>query len=114
MIINGEDIRLPKVFKAKWVKALRSGKYKQGTGSLHSSNNNYCCLGVACQVMYPKQEIKGNYIYEKEYSKIPKMLCGDNENEIVKKLSTMNDGTGAINAKIKSFDYIASYIERYL
>ena len=31
----------------KWVKALRSGKYKQGTNVLHNTRNNtYCCLGV--------------------------------------------------------------------
>jgi hypothetical protein len=36
--------------KAKWVKALRSGEYKQGTGYLHGSQTNtYCCLGVLCK-----------------------------------------------------------------
>ena len=35
----------------KWVEALRSGKYKQGEGFLHSeSNNTYCCLGVLCEI----------------------------------------------------------------
>jgi hypothetical protein len=29
----------------KWVKALRSGKYKQGEGCL-KNGNEYCCLGV--------------------------------------------------------------------
>jgi len=33
----------------KWIKALRSGKYKQTSGSLHDVNG-YCCLGVACKV----------------------------------------------------------------
>lgn len=45
--------------KAKWVKALRSGKYRQTTGGLHDANedNNgpkMCCLGVLCDVF--KQE----------------------------------------------------------
>jgi hypothetical protein len=31
----------------KWVKMLRSGKYKQITRQL-CSNDGYCCLGVAC------------------------------------------------------------------
>lgn len=30
-----------------WIKALESGKYKQGTGSL-VEDGKYCCLGVAC------------------------------------------------------------------
>jgi hypothetical protein len=37
-------------FKAKWVAALRSGKYQQGAGFLCSGNeghNAFCCLGVA-------------------------------------------------------------------
>lgn len=33
----------------KWVRALRSGKYKQATGNLHNSDG-YCCLGVACEL----------------------------------------------------------------
>jgi len=33
----------------RWIKALRSGDYKQGTNSL-SYNGKHCCLGVACEV----------------------------------------------------------------
>jgi hypothetical protein len=32
-----------------WVRALRSGRYKQTTGSL-CTHEGYCCLGVACDV----------------------------------------------------------------
>lgn len=38
----------------KWVKALRSGKFKQGTGTLKQFNRRgqpqHCCLGVLCEV----------------------------------------------------------------
>ena len=38
----------------KWVKALRSGKFKQGTGTLKQFNNKgvaqHCCLGVLCEL----------------------------------------------------------------
>lgn len=38
----------------KWVKALRSGKFKQGTGTLKQYNRKgqvkYCCLGVLCEL----------------------------------------------------------------
>jgi uncharacterized protein YqkB len=51
------DFKLPKKVKDKWVKALRSGKYRQGSESLkvepHSSKSGrteYCCLGVACEL----------------------------------------------------------------
>lgn len=37
--------KLPKVFKKKWVAALRSGKYKQGLSSLYNNDSDtYCCL----------------------------------------------------------------------
>lgn len=46
--------KLPKVLKRKWVAALRSGKYKQGTRMLKYTGINgtfeYCCLGVLCEV----------------------------------------------------------------
>lgn len=41
--------------KAKWVSALRGGKYKQGRDRLIvssvESGDSYCCLGVLCAVM---------------------------------------------------------------
>jgi len=35
--------------KTKWVAALRSGNYKQGTGYLER-NGCHCCLGVLCEI----------------------------------------------------------------
>ena len=32
------------------VKALRSGKYSQGKNYLVDDNDNFCCLGVACNI----------------------------------------------------------------
>lgn len=45
---------LPKEFAEKWVAALRSGDYDQGTGELTVGREDkkefaYCCLGVACK-----------------------------------------------------------------
>ncbi len=36
--------------KAKWVSALRSGEYKQGQFKLRDENDNFCCLGVLCDL----------------------------------------------------------------
>jgi hypothetical protein len=37
--------------KAKWITALRSGKYRQGTGALHNlTKDEFCCLGVLCDL----------------------------------------------------------------
>lgn len=47
---ENRDYRLNPEVKAKWVAALRSGKYVQGTGRL-CRDGKYCCLGVLCDVM---------------------------------------------------------------
>lgn len=37
--------------KAKWVAALRSGEYMQGSGRLRRpDDNSFCCLGVLCNI----------------------------------------------------------------
>lgn len=41
---------MKKEVMVKWVEALRSGKYEQGTGALNS-DGKFCCLGVLCEVM---------------------------------------------------------------
>jgi hypothetical protein len=38
------------VIKEKWIKALRSGEYKQGIGVLRNRRNEFCCLGVLCNI----------------------------------------------------------------
>lgn len=43
--------------KAKWIKALRSGKYEQGRGGLSPDKRKYCCLGVLCD-LYRKEHPK--------------------------------------------------------
>lgn len=39
--------------KAKWVAALRSGRYSQGRGDLINSDG-HCCLGVLAEEMWPE------------------------------------------------------------
>lgn len=40
---------MKKSWAMKWIKALRSGKYKQTTGSLRD-DKGHCCLGVLCAI----------------------------------------------------------------
>lgn len=53
-MVNKEAIKL-------WVKALRSGRYRQATDTLRyvdsSKNMRYCCLGVACNLYTPKHKV---------------------------------------------------------
>lgn len=39
----------------KWVRALRSGKYKQGVWMLKSLDR-FCCLGVLCEIQKIKSD----------------------------------------------------------
>jgi len=38
------------IFIKEWVKALRSGEYKQGQSYLRSRDGKFCCLGVLCDL----------------------------------------------------------------
>ncbi len=40
----------------KWVAALRSEEFKQGTGYLHPDKDTWCCLGVACE-LYRREKV---------------------------------------------------------
>ena len=42
-----------KTLKRKWIKALRSGRYRKGLNTLKTGqghNTRYCCLGVLAQI----------------------------------------------------------------
>lgn len=41
--------------RQQWVAALRSGQYKQGRGRLRDKENNFCCLGVLCNLFDSQQ-----------------------------------------------------------
>ena len=43
--------------KQRWIDALRSGQYKQGIGFLRNAQDQFCCLGVLCD-LYVKENAK--------------------------------------------------------
>lgn len=47
--------------KQQWIEALRSGRYKQGQGSLRD-HDEYCCLGVLCDLAEQAGIVKSNSI----------------------------------------------------
>lgn len=103
--------------KAKWVEALRSGKYKQGTTGLHNNElNTFCCLGVLCEVQsVPRNDEAGkysSYVFDAYPSTIA--LSG----EFASKLGIEDNAMGTVismnDAHGNSFDEIATYIEENL
>lgn len=117
--MKAEQFTLPKAFVKKWVKALRSGKFKKGRYKLKNENNEYCCLGVAVSICGFDNIIgMGQYIGDSNQTthaiinppsellkKIPVNLQGGNENQLVNRLTCLND------SETNSFDEVADWIE---
>ena len=103
--------------KAKWVAALRSGKFKQAQGILFDSKGgSYCCVGVYAEVVEGFEANGKDYCFPQIIAKYPGgKLCSWKimlevagvPIEEAKTLTTMND-TGS------SFEEIADYIEKNL
>lgn len=118
--------KLPADFKKKWVEALRSGEYKQGSNRLYSYyDNSYCCLGVACRIAgYSEEDVRYDTIVPAhKFPLVPACLHGDTAHgTIVKTLANMNDGwkkplkpeDSQEQVKPRTFKQIAAFIERYL
>lgn len=92
----------------RWIKALRSGKYKQGKKALRTSNNEFCCLGVLCDVANPQlwtgREYAG-YVHLPPVSLLGKVHVDSHTKDV---LIRMNDNRNF------SFHAIANYLERKL
>lgn len=56
--------RLPEEVKSKWVAALRSGEWQQGTGELNDGFGGFCCLGVLAEVLEPGVTKEGGQLHD--------------------------------------------------
>lgn len=117
MKVGKKDIRLPKRFKERWIKALRSGKYKQGTMMLYNKETDcYCPLGVAGVLCGIEPERMNCYatLESFEEENIPIALSTriitleKQYNLIVEKIIGFSD------REKKSFNWIAGWISRNL
>lgn len=113
---------MKKAIKKRWVKALRSGDYKQGTEFLHQRKDGvdqWCCLGVLCDVEGVPSEPRQSYVYPEENTSekfrmggsisilSPELLTKFGLTDIQQgKLANMNDHQG------KSFVEIADFVEK--
>lgn len=104
--------------KKLWVDALRSGEYKQGFEALRSPDDEFCCLGVLCDLYSKEKTIPwddtngGSYTHEGGIS-FPSQNVKDWADiwfvysNILSVLVDMND-----HAR-NSFKTIADYIEQH-
>lgn len=97
--------------KAKWVEALRSGKYEQGELFLRK-NGKHCCLGVLCELAGLEISEGGGMVVGPhnvdDYEPIYEIVGGSS---IASDLWRRNDGN---TMRRQSFAEIADYIEANL
>ena len=116
----------------QWVAELRSGKYKQAKRVLRTPDDEFCCLGVLCDIIDPERwgnegRITGTYQgggvsgieFQREWESgflpqdvyvfppSPFLNLVGLSYEQAKRLAGMNDGG-------KSFEQIANKIEEFL
>ena len=121
---------MDKKIKKKWVAALRSGKYRRGTGHLcaydkTSKKNKYCCLGVLCDI---HAKATGNE-FVKDSSRIREYLDESDFLPLeVQEWANLKANGGSLKKKVKghtnlvslndsgdaNFKEIADAIEKYL
>lgn len=106
--------------KAKWIAALRSGEYQQGSCALQSRDTAgrpaFCCLGVLCDVAQVPEmgDSPATYIFddgEPDTGSLRGRLrteFGANGNGVLGHLIEMNDKDQA------SFAQIADYIDQHV
>lgn len=101
--------------KQQWVKALRSGEYKQGIGVLRSMDDHFCCLGVLCDVVNPEgwaspegHVIRRPHDGEPNYPSSDVLKAAGMHHYVSSHLEFFNDELSW------SFDHIADWIEANL
>lgn len=98
---------MDKKLKAKWVKELRSGKYRQ-TKHVLAAHGAYCCLGILrCLLPADVRKLPIDHVgYSHVLNRKQQQAAG-----LVKR---QQKSLAGLNDKGKSFKQIADYIEENL
>lgn len=99
--------------KSEWVKALRSGEYKQGFGRLRWNDGEHCSLGVLADVLVRKHAAMWGWDNALEYEMdrgvtvLPSKLRAD-----IRFFGPLHDRVVAMNDKLRfTFLEIADWID---
>lgn len=95
--------------KRKWIKALRSGEYKQAECMLLDQHGAMCCLGVLADI----QGVDWSAIPTKLTSNLPRGFNGGLKRNQRQLLAHKNDGSGNEDHR-HTFAEIADYIDKHL
>jgi len=119
------------IIKKQWIAALTSGEYQQGKSQLRYKDDNYCCLGVLCE-LYNKEH-NTTFIQHDEYGGysikssdgyeatiLPNFIKDwankDNVNlelTAVGHIESIDNSLAGLNDGGKSFSEIADIIEKH-
>ena len=96
-----------------WASNLRSGDYTQATNSFRTENEEYCAVGVLCNMLDPnmwvKDEANGDYLWRDKNSVHPKIEARTGIPEtFVDHVIYLNDYKG------RSFNHIADCIDNFV
>lgn len=100
----------------EWIAALRSRKYKQGTGLLRqddSTCHRFCCFGVLCDIIDNKlwkKDLAGYFYFYKN-----EIYCGRIPNDYIEELGIPYEEQSILIHKNdfgRKFYEIANYLER--
>lgn len=123
--------KLKPQIKKLWIKALKSGKYNQGKGALCNINNQFCCLGVLCDLHRIKVLKKGKHVWKKSSKGtvifsyldnngiLPRQVANwayqkNNFSELNPIVNDRVDTLSSLNDSNTSFETIADIIEKQL
>ena len=105
---------MDKQLKKEWLKALRSGKYRQADGALcitRNKRNSYCCLGVLARVAGAKFHGRVPYLDGIQ-------IGGGDQEYLTPGFAGLNPRTqetlGSMNDEGHKFSEIADWIEKNL
>lgn len=105
---------MDQAIKKKWVKALRSGEYRQGSGVL-KDGRKFCCLGVLCDIQGADWKKVEDAVGCLETDRLPRQLNAGLRQTQRQKLARMNDGDDeATGLRRHRFNEIADYIQKNL
>lgn len=109
-----KTIKMPKELGNKWLRALRSGEYKQCQGRL-SKDEGFCCLGVLESVVDGRVEDEGlpsmDWLREHKVEFLTMSGVPSRVPDVIPREKSFWDNIANINDSGKSFSDIADIIE---
>lgn len=107
-MVTGCKAPITKAEKEEWLKRLRSGMYRQGTGRLTDVRNG--CLGVLAALRVEPSELRGGLLYAYDLG----ILTGDNDTKPYMLPEAVQDELVGLNDTEKlPFELIADIIEHH-